>query len=194
MPASSLVIPGLRYQSGYLDEEEQARLVAAIDQQPWSADLKRRVQQYGYRYDYMRHSVDPSMRLGPLPGWLVPLAERLRADGIFAALPDQVIVNEYEPGQGIAAHIDCVPCFGDTIVSLSLLSPCVMLFTREEPVAQVPVLVEARSLLLMQGEARYHWQHAIPARKVDVVAGTRIVRGRRISLTFRSVITAPAQE
>ncbi len=60
--------------------------------------------------------------------------------------------------------------------------------------AQVPVLVEARSLLLMQGEARYHWQHAIPARKVDVVAGTRIVRGRRISLTFRSVITAPAQE
>jgi alkylated DNA repair dioxygenase AlkB len=194
MVVSSLVIPGLRYQSGYVGEVEQAQLVAAIEQQPWITDLKRRVQHYGYRYDYTRHKVDRAMYLGPLPAWLAPLAQRLLDDDIFAALPDQVIVNEYEPGQGISAHIDCVPCFGDTIVSLSLLSSCVMLFTRAEPVAQMPVLLEPCSLLVMQGEARYHWQHAIPARKVDDVAGARIPRGRRISLTFRTMLTGMGQE
>ena len=35
-------------------------------------------------------------------------------------------VNEYLPGQGIAQHVDCVPCFGGTVASLSLLSPCTM--------------------------------------------------------------------
>ncbi len=188
MAIPSLVVPGLRYQSGYIGDTEQAQLVADIERQPWITDLKRRVQHYGYRYDYTRRSVDPAMYLGPLPVWLTPLAQRLRDDGIFAAVPDQVIVNEYMPGQGISAHIDCIPCFGDTIVSISLLSSCVMLFMRAEPQAQIPVLVESGSLLVMQAEARYRWKHAIPARKVDEIAGTRIARRRRISLTFRTIL------
>lgn len=56
------------------------------------------------------------------------LAERLVADGRFAAVPDQVIANEYLPGQGISAHVDCEPCFGEVIASLSLLSACEMRF------------------------------------------------------------------
>jgi len=182
-------IPGLRYQSDYVSEAEQAQLISDIERQPWITDLKRRVQHYGYRYDYTRRSVDPEMYLGPLPVWLMPLAQRLRDDGTFSTMPDQVIVNEYVPGQGISAHIDCIPCFGDTIVSISLLSSCVMLFTRSEPPAQIPVPVEQRSLLVMQGESRYQWKHAIPARKVDEVAGARITRERRISLTFRTILT-----
>ena len=35
-------------------------------------------------------------------------------------MPDQLIVNEYQPGQGISAHIDCEPCFKNTIVTVSL--------------------------------------------------------------------------
>jgi len=41
---------------------------------------------------------------------------------------DMVIVNEYEPGQGIASHIDNAKLFDHIIVSLSLGSDVVMNF------------------------------------------------------------------
>jgi alkylated DNA repair dioxygenase AlkB len=44
------------------------------------------------------------------------------------------------------------------------------------------------SLLMLSGEARYRWRHAIPGRKTDKVAGRSVVRGRRVSLTFRTVL------
>jgi hypothetical protein len=39
----------------------------------------------------------------------------------------------------------------------------------------------------LAGEARYDWRHAIPGRKIDKVDGRAVVRGRRVSLTFRTV-------
>lgn len=185
-------VPGLRYIATYLTLEEQAALAAVIDEQPWLTDLKRRVQQYGYRYNYTGRTVDTSMFLGPLPIWASRLAQRLHHDGYTPELPDQVIVNEYEPGQGISSHIDCVPCFGDTILSLSLLSSCMMLFTHSRSQAQSSLFLEPGSLLVMQGEARYTWRHSIPARKSDVYNDQKIMRGRRLSLTFRTVIQSQA--
>jgi alkylated DNA repair dioxygenase AlkB len=45
-----------------------------------------------------------------------------------------------------------------------------------------------RSLLVMTGEARAIWQHAIPGRKSDPLPdGERRLRQRRLSLTFRLV-------
>ncbi|MBL8596335.1 MAG: alpha-ketoglutarate-dependent dioxygenase AlkB [Devosia sp.] len=101
-------------------------LLAQIGALPWRDDLRRRVQHYGYRYDYKARRVTRDSYLGPLPEWLATLVGGLSADGIFEAVPDQVIVNEYLPGQGIAAHVDCEPCFGDMIASLSLGSGCTM--------------------------------------------------------------------
>ena len=43
-----------------------------------------------------------------------------------------MIVNEYVAGQGISAHIDCIPCFGDKIISLSLGGAITMDFTRKD--------------------------------------------------------------
>ncbi len=183
-------VPGLHYIPDYLTREEQDQLLAIINDQPWLTDLKRRVQHYGYRYNYTHRSVDPSMFLGPLPDWAAQLAERLQQDGWVGYGLDQLIVNEYEPGQGISSHVDCVPCFGDTILSVSLGSACVMLFTHTRTAVQVPVLVEPGSLVVMQGEARYGWKHSIPPRKTDVYQGQRIERRRRVSLTFRKVIEA----
>src|SRR5262249_14132212 len=186
-------IPGLHYQPDYVTEQEEAALVAQIEQQPWITDLKRRVQHYGYRYNYSRRTLDPSMYLGPLPDWITPLAQRLQEDQWMETLPNQLIINDYAPGQGISAHIDCIPCFGSTIISVSLLSPYVMLFANTAPTADalhhIPVLLEPRSLTIMQGEARYSWKHSIAARKSDDYLGHRFQRGRRISLTFRNVLT-----
>ena len=103
-----------------------------IDKQQWLNDLKRRrVQHYGFKYDYKARRVVRDMRIGKLPEWLEELAEKLCADGHMPEVADQVIVNEYEPRQGISNHIDCEPCFDNTIVSLSLGSGCFMDFNKQ---------------------------------------------------------------
>ena len=126
-----------------------------------------------------------------MPAWLQALGQRLVAAGHFEELPDQVIANEYLPGQGISAHVDCEPCFGDTIVSLSLLSSCEMAFREKASGARLGVILEPCSLVIMKDRARYAWTHEIPARKSDFIFGNKVERSRRISLTFRKVIRGP---
>ncbi len=91
---------GLTYLENYIQEDEAERLVRKINAAPWRTDLKRRVQHYGYRYDYKARQARREDYLGPLPDLFHQLAERLTSEGHFQAVPDQVIVNEYQPGQG----------------------------------------------------------------------------------------------
>ena len=175
-------ISGLIYLPEYISQQHHDWLQERIDAQTWDATMRRRVQHYGYRYDYKARRVTPDMHLGPLPNWLERIADQLHNDGLIEAIPDQVIINEYQPGQGIAAHIDCEPCFGHRIFSLSLGGSATMDFTNQAK-TKIPVLLEPRSLVMMYGQARYDWKHGIPARKSD----EGIARARRISLTFRKV-------
>ena len=124
-------ISELRYIENYITANEHDALLAKVNNGPWLDDLKRRVQHYGFKYDYRKRKVDMSMHLGRLPDWLERLSQKLHTDGYMPEVADQVILNEYLPGQGISAHIDCEPCFKDTIVSLSLGSRCVMDFTNK---------------------------------------------------------------
>ena len=183
-----MLISGLELIADYIAPSKQSQLLTIIDNASWMNDLKRRVQHYGYRYDYKARKVDSTMYLGALPDWAYKLANRLHYDGYIAKIPDQVIVNEYISGQGIAPHVDCVPCFDDTILSLTLGSGCNMDFTRLKSTKKQSLYLSSGSLLIMKGEARYDWKHGIPARKSDMVNGEqRIIRGRRVSLTFRCV-------
>lgn len=182
------IISGLTYIPEYISGATESALLRTIDIQPWITELKRRVQHYGYRYDYKARSIVPESRLGTLPEWLSSYCEQLRADGLFPQIPDQVIINEYQPKQGISAHIDCVPCFTETIASLSLGSHCVMEFMHVETRKKIPILLEPRSLVVLTGCARYRWQHAIPHRKTDKYNSFIFPRRRRLSLTFRKVV------
>lgn len=175
-------IPGLTYIPDFITRDEESALIAEIDAQPWLNDLKRRVQHYGYKYDYKARAVTDDAYLGPLPDWIAPVTQKLPFK------PDQAIVNEYLPGQGISAHIDCVPCFDEAIASLSLGSPAIMQFTNPKTGEKQEIFLKERSLIVLSGPARYEWQHAIPVRKADVVGGFKIERKRRLSLTFRTVI------
>jgi alkylated DNA repair dioxygenase AlkB len=182
------MIDGLKYIPKFITEDEESSLVEIIDQQPWLTDLKRRTQHYGYKYDYTKKTIDPSLYLGPLPGWLDSYVDRLIEQKVFTEKPDQVIVNEYKVGQGIGKHVDCVSCFKDTIASLGLGSVCVMDFERVSDAKTGSMLFGPRDLLVLSGKARYDWMHSIPARTSDQWGEEILGRLRRISLTFRSVV------
>jgi alkylated DNA repair protein alkB family protein 8 len=124
-----------------------------------------------------------------IPDICKPVMQRMVDAGLASAVPNQMTVNEYESGQGIAPHLDNPACFGDEIQLLSLGSAVVMTFTSEEdPDMKKHVLLPPRSLALLQGPARYSWSHGISARKQDKVNGALVTRGLRISLTFRQVM------
>ena len=186
------LISGLSYIPDFITAREERALMDEIDAQPWMDDLKRRVQHYGYRYDYKARGVFDDSYLGPLPEFLGGVAGEL-CPSFFSKHPDQAIVNEYLPGQGISAHIDCAPCFGEVIASLSLGSAVIMQFIHPETNQKESLYLEERSLLVLSGDARYLWQHCIPARKSDVVQGVKIERSRRLSVTFRSVLAERAK-
>ncbi|MCG8352597.1 MAG: alpha-ketoglutarate-dependent dioxygenase AlkB [Chloroflexales bacterium] len=181
-------IPGLTYVPDYIAPDAATVLLQQIDQQPWDATLRRRVQHYGYRYDYQARTVTSALRAAAFPPWLQNLACRLHQEGFATALPDQGIVNEYLPGQGIAKHIDCIPCFGATILSVSLGSGCEMRLTTPAAKAVASLWLAPGSLLVLCDAARYQWAHGIPARQSDRYAGQRVPRQRRVSLTFRTVL------
>jgi hypothetical protein len=88
-----LTISGLNYVPAFVNAALEAELLTAIDGSTWLTDLKRRVQHYGYRYDYKARKVEQSAYLGPLPSWAQPLAIRLAEDGYMSAPPDQLIIN-----------------------------------------------------------------------------------------------------
>jgi len=180
-------VQGMVYEGEFISASEEQDLVNAIDGAMWRDDLKRRVQHYGWRYDYKARRVLPNMYLGPLPHWLETLASSLVVRGWFERTPDQAIVNEYLPGQGIAAHVDCLPCFGDAVASISLLSNVVMNFSNPMTNQITDQVLEARSIVVLTKSARRIWRHGISARLTDRVNGNVVPRRRRISLTFRTV-------
>src|SRR6202171_4089472 len=83
------VIEGLTYVSEFLSLPEQDAVLGEVDLQPWRSDLKRRVQHYGFRYDYKARRVDRSMYLGTLPQFAMPLASKLMERSLIPQLPDQ---------------------------------------------------------------------------------------------------------
>ncbi len=172
----------------FVTEEEETALLNAIDKEPWLTDLKRRVQHYGYRYDYKNRSISDEDYLGPLPKWARALCHRLvHQEEFFDTPPDQLIVNEYEPGQGIAPHIDR-NCFGPVLAALSLGSDCMMQVKPPRDQAhQFDIVLERRSLIVYRGVSRNKWRHGIAARQVDEQGDRKIPRRRRVSLTFRTV-------
>lgn len=182
------VVKGLIYLPSMLTEEEEQSILSAIDSSPWLSELQRRVQHYGWRYDYKARNIDRSMRMGPLPDWAATLARRLHAEGLVPHLPDQVIVNEYVEKQGISKHIDCPPCFADGIAMVSLLESWEMIFKRPGLEKEVQTL-ERRSVAVMTGDSRYKWTHEIPKR-ISEPSGRR---RRRVSVTLRKVISSASQ-
>jgi alkylated DNA repair dioxygenase AlkB len=178
--------PGLVYVPGWLSASEQRSVVDEIDSLEFSNEIARRVQHYGYRYDYSEKAVHDIGSAPPIPPVMKQIAHRLVAECYFAQTPTQVIVNEYLTDQGIAAHIDRVS-FGPAVATISLLESWPMTFKKAGR-EDMDVLLESGSLAVMTGESRYEWTHQIRARKFDQQGAMKVSRHRRLSLTYRTVL------
>ncbi len=179
-------IPGLQYFPDYITPEEEANLAAEIEAAGWQdVGMQRRVRQFGYRYSFSRRSMAPGDFREALPAWADAISQRLYRENLLPAKPNQLLANRYLPGERISFHVDA-PEFNE-IADLSLLSACVMEFRNVKTGEKQKIWLERRSLLLLTGESRWNWQHAIPYRKRDRYAGREQDRETRISLTFRIV-------
>ncbi len=180
-------IPGYLYISKFLSQDEAEALYHWLDTRPpevWMRDLSRRVIHYGWRYDYTNRRISPDLYIGPLPERCATLAERLYSEtGKFQEIPNQVIVNEYEPGQGIAMHADH-HSFGPTVAMISLGDSWSMDFLHERTGLKQTRVLDVGSALVLSDEARREWRHGIAKRKKEP-DGRR--RSTRVSLTFRTV-------
>jgi alkylated DNA repair dioxygenase AlkB len=181
-PASLPRVPGLVVKPDYIDEAEEKRLIARVEEGPWDTDFKRRVQQYGLGYGGDENGEVTWVR--DFPPWLLELAQRLTDERFLPRFPENCVINDYAPGVGIGPHRDYPP-FGSVIAAVSLLSDVVIDFARPDGSDKIPILVPARSLWVASGEARWRWTHGIAPRLSDVIDGERRRRGRRVSLTFR---------
>ena len=143
-------------------------------------------------FEYFRPCI--AIERGNLPAELFDVAQRLHDRKLVPQLPDQVIVNEYQPGQGISPHIDAPSSFADGIAMISLLDSWEMAFHAPGSKRKGPkVVLEKGSAAIVKSDARYKWKHEIAKRKTDPYideAGKRRMRKRqrRISLTFRKVL------
>ena len=169
---------GLTYIKDFITEKEESDLITFINSMEWNDDLSRKTQHYGYKYNYnIKNTLEKTIAI---PNVFTFILNALKNK--FNIIFDQLIVNHYEPGQGISPHIDNKILFDDTIVSISMGSNCIMKFSNKDEYNDI--MLERCSLVALQGDVRYKWKHSIPSRKSD----NNIMRDVRISLTFRKVL------
>ena len=150
---------GLTLVHSFISETEEQDILAGIAQ---TANVNRKTGSKVYRNSIQRFG-DTSIFgdnavSAELPGYFEPVIARLLAETFIADRPDAITVNEYVTGQTIHPHIDA-PKAGPVITVLSLLSPAVMVFTRDQE--RFEVALPPRSLVQMRGVIRNDWHHEI---------------------------------
>lgn len=189
-------IKGLTRYPNFITNQEESILLNTINKIPtdeWitvGSTQGRRVLHYGYKYNYRGRSVSQKDYLGELPKWCEFIIERLIAYKILNKRPDQLIVNEYKPGQGIGAHSDA-KSFDNDIVTLSLGSDTMFEYIPVDAPNDNEIhkyYLKRKTCLHMRDDARYKYHHRMPGRKTDIVDGVAVPRKTRVSLTFRNVL------
>src|SRR5271154_6258244 len=118
---------GMLYLKDVITKEQEIALLKEIygdifgKLKPWQVGPGgRRVQQFGFVYDYDAKNISFDAKAPPIPKLFMETIQTF-ADRCDISKINQIIVNEYQSGQGITPHSDH-PKFGDTILSLRLSS------------------------------------------------------------------------
>jgi alkylated DNA repair dioxygenase AlkB len=190
---------GFIYRPDFLTEEEEELLLAYIENLPLAHpstrdhEAKRRIMSFGWGFNFKENKLIP----GPaLPRFLHRTQRKIaKWLDIAPARVAEALITEYTPGSAIGWHVDNESF--EKIVGISLAGWCRMRLRplygiRNNPDALVgaatasrrgkesviSIEVEPRSAYIMQGNARWQWQHSVAA-----------VETLRYSITFRTLPT-----
>ena len=124
----------MHYLPNFITAAEEQQLCDEIDAQPkpkWTVLSHRRLQTHPSTLTATNVLLAAS-RPPPqsaLPPWLAVLVPRMQALGVWASsphrAPNHVLVNEYQPGQGIMPHEDG-PAYYGCVATVSLGAPIVL--------------------------------------------------------------------
>jgi alkylated DNA repair dioxygenase AlkB len=172
---------GFMYQADLITPAEERTVIRTLESlefQPFEFQgyiAKRRVIEYGYEYDFSSRKASGAP---PIPEFLYWLRDRF-ADlaGVGHEELVECVIHEYPPGAPMGWHRD-VPQF-EVIVGVSLASACRMRLKPYRAEGKpISIVLEPRSAYIMRGDARWKYQHSIPA-----------VEELRYSITFRTLRT-----
>uniref|UniRef100_A0A7S1IC66 Alpha-ketoglutarate-dependent dioxygenase AlkB-like domain-containing protein n=1 Tax=Eutreptiella gymnastica TaxID=73025 RepID=A0A7S1IC66_9EUGL len=177
---------GLKFIPNYISESEEQSLLQLARGWTWDQEVStRQTAQFGFHYEYKTQNIREGR---PWPGEIDRLKTKLVEDKIFQKTPDEMIATKLTPPQGFGAHIDHTKHFGPTIVNLGMYSDINVILIDWENRRYHVLRSERRSLIVLEGDARYKYAHAIMGGLEDEWKHHIYARGLRISLTLRNMI------
>lgn len=191
---SSLVPDTIYYIPNFISPEEEAGLIGNVLAAPkpkWTYLANRSLQNWGG----LPHP--KGMVPERLPDWLTVYTRRLGKMGLFEGKePNHILMNRYEPNQGIMAHEDG-PLFYPTVTTINTGSHSVLNFyakpAEEDSTARryvFSLLLWPRSLLVLRHQAYTSYLHEIEELTTDMI--TR--QGSGDSKNFANLDAVPAEE
>ncbi|KAJ9468229.1 hypothetical protein DIPPA_04415 [Diplonema papillatum] len=153
-------LPNLAVVGDFVSDAEEAWLRDMIydgNEREWHHLVKRRLQNWGGFPHYK------GMYQEQLPGWAGHVCRRLEQSGYWNGGPavNQILLNEYTGGRGIAAHKDGPNYDPPAAAVLSLLSDARMVFRSPDGIEK-RVNLPRKSLLVFSGEYFTDWTHCVP--------------------------------
>jgi alkylated DNA repair dioxygenase AlkB len=179
-PEAADLPEGFVYYDDVVSASEEASLLAGLRTLVFGAVrmrgqvARRRTIHFGWTYGYETWRVEPGP---PIPEFLIGLrAQAARLAGVPPEAMAEVLATHYPSGAGIGWHRDA-PAFG-VVVGVSLLGACRFRFRQGDAAARRTrtVTLAPRSAYVLDGAARWKWQHSIPSGRAE-----------RYSVTFRTL-------
>ncbi|KAM4544788.1 alpha-ketoglutarate-dependent dioxygenase alkB homolog 4 [Odontesthes bonariensis] len=187
--AVSFALPGVFLWEDFISEEEEKELIGSMDQDAWNQSQSgRRKQDFGPKVNFKKKKVRVAGFSG-LPALSQKLVLRMQREPSLAGFqPVEQCNLDYHPqrGSAIDPHLDDSWLWGERLVTINMLSDTTLTLSLDQGLPElglaeevhVAVRLPRRSLVVLHGEARHRWKHAI--HRWDV-------HERRVCSTYREL-------
>ncbi|XP_074528616.1 alpha-ketoglutarate-dependent dioxygenase alkB homolog 4 [Halichoeres trimaculatus] len=186
---TSFPFPGVFLQENFISEEEEKELISGIDENVWNESQSgRRKQDFGPKVNFKKRKVRVGGFSG-LPALSQKLVLRMHQEPSLAGFqPVEQCNLDYNPqrGSAIDPHLDDSWLWGERLVTINMLSDTTLTMSLDQGLPElglaeevrVAVRLPRRSLVVLHGEARHRWKHAIHREDVHE---------RRVCSTYREL-------
>jgi alkylated DNA repair protein alkB family protein 4 len=172
---------GVSVYKDFVGIEEEHYVVSCVDQLPWALSQSGRLKQdYGPKVNFRKQKIRTGNFNGlpPFSEFIVSRVQKLPRLNTFH--PVELCNLDYHSSRGAAIepHMDDSWLWGNRLVTLNLLSDTLLTFNCPCGKSEVKVPLLRRSIIVVEGTARYKWLHSI---KKDHISN------RRIAVTLREL-------